>query len=246
MQKCPRRMTAAGCTALAQSARRCVAAAGRPSVRRYLRGSSCSMMQTPTLLSFAASRQVGVSRGAASPATRAGAAVTGCGHSKACVHTARSVLLRAGSLLAMAGLSGAAYSACADAGASSHDGTDEAESGQLEDDYEILEIIGRGHFATVRKARHRQTGELVAVKQIAASRGRPGDPAFKRQPSEVRREIDIMRRIGAPSPPRQPPAHPPPRCCAVQRRPSSLRPQARTATSWGCAACTRPRPGGRW
>jgi hypothetical protein len=149
----------------------------------------------PTLLGLAASRQLDVSRSVA--------AITG--RSAACAHTARSVLLRAGSLLAMAGLSGAAYSACAGAGAPSHhdasasrdDDGDEKESGQLEDDYELLEIIGRGHFATVCKARHRRTGELVAVKQIAASRGRPGDPAFKRQPSEVRREIDIMRRIGA-------------------------------------------------
>ena len=69
---------------------------------------------------------------------------------------------------------------------------------RLEDDYELGEEIGRGHFATVRRARHRETGEVVAVKQIASSRRSKsgGGGAAKRPPSEVRREVEIMRLAG--------------------------------------------------
>jgi len=73
--------------------------------------------------------------------------------------------------VALVGVSGAAYAACADAGIPTQHGGAEAlgddETRRLEDDYEVLEVIGQGHFATVRRARNRKTGELVAVKTIA-------------------------------------------------------------------------------
>lgn len=36
----------------------------------------------------------------------------------------------------------------------------------LEEHYELLEVLGRGSFSVVHRARHRQTGELFACKVI--------------------------------------------------------------------------------
>lgn len=41
----------------------------------------------------------------------------------------------------------------------------------LDTDYEVLRVIGEGTFGTVHQARHRRTGELVAVKQIKLGSG---------------------------------------------------------------------------
>jgi len=70
--------------------------------------------------------------------------------------------------------------------ADSSDGSCES-SGSLETAYEMGEVIGHGHFATVHRGRHRASGEEVAIKHIAMSS----------DSSAIRHEIEIMRRIGS-------------------------------------------------
>jgi serine/threonine protein kinase len=57
----------------------------------------------------------------------------------------------------------------------------------LEDVYDVGEVIGHGHFATVRKGVHRHSGEQVAIKAIQKTRT---------DSSTIRREIEILRRVG--------------------------------------------------
>jgi len=54
--------------------------------------------------------------------------------------------------------------------------------------YEVGEVIGRGHFATVHRAKHRVTGEEVAIKAIQKT---------KSDSSAIRREIEILRQVGS-------------------------------------------------
>ena len=66
---------------------------------------------------------------------------------------------------------------------------EEAEAGgTLEDSYEVGDVIGSGHFATVRRGVHRKSGEAVAVKAIAKSRT---------EVSAIRREVAILRKVGS-------------------------------------------------
>jgi len=61
----------------------------------------------------------------------------------------------------------------------------------ITEEYEMLECIGNGHFAKVRKGRHRVTGELVAVKIItkhAASKMKM-----------LKAEVDIMTKLNHPN-----------------------------------------------
>jgi len=58
--------------------------------------------------------------------------------------------------------------------------------GSLEELYDMGEVLGQGHFAVVRRGRHRETGEEVAVKAIA-----------KGGTANVRSEVEILRRIGS-------------------------------------------------
>jgi len=58
----------------------------------------------------------------------------------------------------------------------------------LEEVYEVGEVLGHGHFATVRRATHRESGEAVAVKAIQKTRT---------DSSAIRREIEILRRVGS-------------------------------------------------
>ena len=58
----------------------------------------------------------------------------------------------------------------------------------LEDRYEVGDVIGCGHFATVRRGVHRESGEAVAIKTIAKSRT---------DASTIRREIAIQRMVGS-------------------------------------------------
>jgi hypothetical protein len=58
----------------------------------------------------------------------------------------------------------------------------------LEDRYEVGDVIGCGHFATVRRGVNRESGEAVAIKTIAKSRT---------DASTIRREIAIQRMVGS-------------------------------------------------
>lgn len=58
-------------------------------------------------------------------------------------------------------------------------------------EYEMLEVIGNGHFAKVRKGRHRLTGQLVAVKIIT----KPAPAKMKM----LKAEVDIMTKLDHPN-----------------------------------------------
>jgi len=51
---------------------------------------------------------------------------------------------------------------------------DEAEN-QLKKDYKIESVIGQGAFATVRKGKHRKTGDRVAIKILSKRKMTPED-----------------------------------------------------------------------
>jgi len=61
----------------------------------------------------------------------------------------------------------------------------------ITEEYEMLECIGTGHFAKVRKGRHKQTGELVAVKIIT----KPAPHKMKM----LKAEVDIMTKLDHPN-----------------------------------------------
>lgn len=78
-------------------------------------------------------------------------------------------------------------------------GKDKADDSDLEDpqlallteEYEILDVIGTGHFAKVRKGRDKRTGELVAVKIIT----KPAPHKMKM----LKAEVDIMTKLDHPN-----------------------------------------------
>jgi len=61
----------------------------------------------------------------------------------------------------------------------------------ITEEYEMLEVIGTGHFAKVRKGRHRKTGQLVAVKIIT----KPAPHKMKM----LKAEVDIMTKLDHPN-----------------------------------------------
>jgi len=63
----------------------------------------------------------------------------------------------------------------------------------LEEAYEILEILGKGGFSIVRKARKRSTGELFAVKIISKADKKQEELQL------LQREIDIMHKLSHPN-----------------------------------------------
>jgi hypothetical protein len=93
--------------------------------------------------------------------------------------------------LAQRHVSDASYSSSAPA---EHEASKEEEEpsvttgAHLEDRYEVGDVIGCGHFATVRRGVNRESGEAVAIKTIAKSRT---------DASTIRREIAIQRMVGA-------------------------------------------------
>ena len=58
----------------------------------------------------------------------------------------------------------------------------------LEEAYEVGEVLGHGHFATVRRGKHRATGEPVAIKEILKTRT---------DVDAIRREVAILRKVGS-------------------------------------------------
>ena len=58
----------------------------------------------------------------------------------------------------------------------------------LHDVYEVGATLGHGHFATVYRGVHRESGEQVAVKAIAKSRT---------DVSAIRREVAILQKVGS-------------------------------------------------
>ncbi len=67
----------------------------------------------------------------------------------------------------------------------------ESDGGGIRDLYEVMEQIGKGSFATVRRAIDRNTGQQVAVKIVNKAR-------FASNPKTmmmIRREIDIMKQL---------------------------------------------------
>lgn len=57
----------------------------------------------------------------------------------------------------------------------------------IDDHYQTLELIGRGHYGKVFKGRHRTTNQLVAIKALERTRSRP---------LRLRLEIEILKLIG--------------------------------------------------
>jgi len=78
-------------------------------------------------------------------------------------------------------------------GKSSNDNEDlsDPQLSALTDEYEVLELIGTGHFAKVRKGRHKRSGELVAVKIIT----KPAPHKMKM----LKAEVDIMTKLNHPN-----------------------------------------------
>ena len=98
--------------------------------------------------------------------------------------------MKSSSAAAAAAADSAAESAVADD--SSPEGVVPSSARRLEDEYDVFEVIGHGHFATVRRGRHRATGMEVAIKELKESgNGARADAA------ELRAEIDIRRRMGS-------------------------------------------------
>ena len=60
-------------------------------------------------------------------------------------------------------------------------------SRNVEDDYELGEMLGDGAFSVVRLARHRKTGKQVAVKVI---------PRELQSEESIRHEVGVLRRVG--------------------------------------------------
>ena len=105
-----------------------------------------------------------------------------------------SRLMKSSSAAAAAAADSAADSAAESAVAddSSPEGVVPSSARRLEDEYDVFEVIGHGHFATVRRGRHRATGMEVAIKELKESgNGARADAA------ELRAEIDIRRRMGS-------------------------------------------------
>jgi len=77
-------------------------------------------------------------------------------------------------------------------GKDKNDDSDLADPGlsALTEDYEMLEVIGTGHFAKVRKGRDKRTGEFVAVKIIT----KPAPHKMKM----LKAEVDIMTKLDHP------------------------------------------------
>eukprot|EP00727_Mastigamoeba_balamuthi_P007897 m51a1_g3728 putative protein serine threonine kinase (355) ;mRNA; f:22933-24693 len=65
----------------------------------------------------------------------------------------------------------------------------------LESRYEVLEELGKGGFAIVRKARDRQTGDMVAIKFV----DKKGVSCSPEDLQCLRREIDIMMKLSHPN-----------------------------------------------
>ena len=62
-------------------------------------------------------------------------------------------------------------------------------SGDVVDDYELIRVLGKGHFATVRLARRFETGRMCALKMIEYNRG------SERQKELFRREVAAMMAV---------------------------------------------------
>lgn len=65
----------------------------------------------------------------------------------------------------------------------------------IEEDYELLDVLGRGTFSVVRKCAHRPTGELRAVKCIDAKRFKLS-PTFKQ--ARLLEEVQILATLRHP------------------------------------------------
>ncbi|KAG8468777.1 hypothetical protein KFE25_007295 [Diacronema lutheri] len=61
----------------------------------------------------------------------------------------------------------------------------------LEEHYELLEVLGRGSFSVVHRARHRQTGEVFACKVI--------DKWSIHNRQRLANEIEVLQRVSHPS-----------------------------------------------
>ena len=74
--------------------------------------------------------------------------------------------------------------------AETSEATAEPESSEvsLHDVYEVLEVLGHGHFATVSRGVHKETGEAVAIKAIEKGRA---------DVSAIRREVAILQKVGS-------------------------------------------------
>merc|ERR1719469_850989 len=64
---------------------------------------------------------------------------------------------------------------------------------QIKTDYQILSVIGKGSFATVRKGKHRETKEKVAIKIMSKKKMNEEDVAA------LQNEIEIMRQVNHPN-----------------------------------------------
>lgn len=67
------------------------------------------------------------------------------------------------------------------------DTNDKVSTKAIRDDYKLENVLGKGSFATVRKARDRVTGESVAVKIISKGKLSAEDKIA------LQNEIDILR-----------------------------------------------------
>ncbi|CAB1098395.1 unnamed protein product [Ectocarpus sp. CCAP 1310/34] len=63
--------------------------------------------------------------------------------------------------------------------------------GRVEDVYEVGHELGKGAFSVVKHGRHRETGENVAIKIIAAATFEGN----KRAQEAIRVEVEAMQRI---------------------------------------------------
>ena len=58
----------------------------------------------------------------------------------------------------------------------------------LDDLYEVGDVLGHGHYAVVRRGKHRVSGKAVAIKVI---------PKTRTDISTIRREIEILKKVGS-------------------------------------------------
>jgi len=70
---------------------------------------------------------------------------------------------------------------------------DKEERAGIRIEYKIEGVIGKGSFATVRKGKHRSTGERVAIKIISKRKLTPEDKIA------LQNEIDIMKQVDHPN-----------------------------------------------